>query len=100
MGWRWRKTVNLGGGARITTTTEGVGVSCGVAGFRLGKSPNGSVWISFSVPGTGINFIKNIIPKSKLPVSQPPKTPAHQNVTSVAMSENQRVLQEIRKKQP
>jgi len=60
MGWRWRKSANVGGGVRINTSQSGVGCSWGVPGFRIGKSAFGNWWISVGVPGTGLSLYRVI----------------------------------------
>lgn len=103
MGWRWRKSINLGGGARTTMTARGMGVSWGIAGFRIGRAPTGSLWASFTIPGTGISFFKYLSPKSKLAgTSQQPLIPVQAPLSTqlphssgTPMTHNQRVLDEI-----
>jgi hypothetical protein len=58
MGWRWRKSTNVGGGVRINTSQSGVGYSWGIPGFRIGKSASGNWWISVGIPGTGLSFYR------------------------------------------
>jgi hypothetical protein len=55
MGFRLRKSVNLGGGARLNLSKSGVGASVGTKGFRVGAGPSGSR-ANVSVPGTGIGY--------------------------------------------
>lgn len=57
MGWRWRRSINAGG-ARTTLSKSGVGFSYGFAGLRIGRSPSGNYWVSATIPGTGMSFIK------------------------------------------
>jgi len=106
MGWRWRNSTNLGGGARTTMTSRGMGVSWGLAGFRIGRSPGGAIWVSFSIPGTGISFFKKLPNRGNLaqqplpPVAQqsqistpsPPPQPSVNPLTA-----NQKVLEEIKR---
>lgn len=40
MGFRFRKSINLGGGVRINLSKSGIGYSFGVPGLRYTKSPN------------------------------------------------------------
>jgi hypothetical protein len=67
MGWRWRESVSLGGGARTTLTAHGMGISWGIGGLRVGRSPTGSLWVSFTIPGTGIGFIKYLSSQASRP---------------------------------
>jgi TM2 domain-containing membrane protein YozV/predicted RNA-binding Zn-ribbon protein involved in translation (DUF1610 family) len=55
MGWRFRKSVRLGGGVRLNLSRSGIGVSVGVKGFRVGVGPRGGR-ITASIPGTGISY--------------------------------------------
>ena len=105
MGWRWRKSINLGGGVRTTMTARGVGASWGLAGLRIGRSPTGSLWVSFTIPGTGINFFKYLSPQgaqTSQPSQQqpgltaPPPLPPLQHPPDTPLTANQRVLEEIR----
>jgi hypothetical protein len=106
MAWRWRKSIGLGGGARTTISPNGIGVSWGFAGFRFGRSPNGSRWISYTIPLTGISFFRYInqrasatSPNSKASsqaltaavITQPPVS-----TQSTPLTANQRVLEKIK----
>lgn len=55
MGWRVRKSVNLGRGVRLNLSRSGIGVSAGVKGLRFSTGPRGSR-ITASIPGTGISY--------------------------------------------
>ena len=57
MGFRFRKSVNLGKGLRINFSKSGVGFSFGVPGFRITKKADGGVRETFSIPGTGISYV-------------------------------------------
>lgn len=39
---------------------SGVGWSWGIPGFRIGKSADGTTWISVGIPGTGLYFTKRL----------------------------------------
>ena len=56
MGFRFRKSVNIGG-FRINFSKSGVGYSVGGKGFRYTKKANGGHRSTFSVPGTGISYV-------------------------------------------
>lgn len=58
MGIRLRKSVNLGGGARINFSKKGVGGSIGVKGARITKKSGGGVRKTVGIPGTGISYVK------------------------------------------
>ena len=56
MGFRYRKSINLGGGFRINLSKSGVGYSWGTKGFRITKTANGKTRKTYSIPGTGISY--------------------------------------------
>lgn len=57
MGFRYRKSFNLGGGFRINLSKSGVGYSWGVKGYRVTKTANGRTRRTASIPGTGISYV-------------------------------------------
>ena len=57
MGFRYRKSINLGGGFRINISKSGVGYSWGVKGYRVTKTAKGTARRTASIPGTGISFV-------------------------------------------
>ena len=57
MGFRYRKSINLGGGFRINLSKSGIGYSWGVKGYRVTKTANGGVRRTVSIPGTGISHV-------------------------------------------
>lgn len=89
MGFRYRKSINLGGGFRINLSKSGVGYSWGTKGFRVGKTASGRTRTTYSIPGTGISYVsesggrkrqggnQNQRRKQPLPHNNPP-TPARQ----------------------
>lgn len=58
MGWRYRKSINLGGGFRINLSKSGIGYSWGVKGFRVTKTASGRTRTTYSIPGTGISYVE------------------------------------------
>lgn len=58
MGFRFRKSVNLGP-ARLNFSKSGVGYSVGVKGFRYTKKTGGGTRTTASIPGTGISYVKD-----------------------------------------
>lgn len=64
MGFRYRKSINLGGGTRLNISKSGFGLSTGIKGFRVGVGPKG-VRTTASIPGTGISYIKQSSFKKK-----------------------------------
>lgn len=65
MGWRYRKSINLGGGFKINISKSGIGYSWGFPGYRHTYSANGSQRKTYSIPGTGISYVENIGRKNK-----------------------------------
>jgi len=57
MGLRFRKSINLGGGARLNISKSGIGYSMGTKGFRATKTSRGSIRTTASIPGTGISYV-------------------------------------------
>lgn len=55
MGFRFGKSINLGGGARVNLSRSGVGLSVGGKGGRVGIGPRGG-YSSLNIPGTGISY--------------------------------------------
>ncbi len=64
MGFRYRKSINLGGGFRINLSKSGVGYSWGVKGYRVTKTANGRTRRTMSIPGTGISYVSESGKKS------------------------------------
>ena len=52
MGLRFRKSINLGGGARINLSKSGIGFSIGTKGYRYTKTATGRDRTTVSIPGT------------------------------------------------
>lgn len=59
MGFRFRKSINLGGGARLNLSKSGIGASAGGKGFRVTKKAGGGTRTTASIPGTGISYVKD-----------------------------------------
>ena len=55
MGFTYRKSVNLGP-FRVNLSESGIGYSVGGRGFRVGTTPRGKKYSSFSIPGTGVGY--------------------------------------------
>ena len=60
MGYRFRKSINLGRGFKVNLSKSGIGYSWGIPGIRYSKSANGHGKLTFSIPGTGISYVKDI----------------------------------------
>jgi len=58
MGFRLRRSINLGGGFRINLSKTGIGYSWGVPGYRVTKTARGTTRTTYSIPGTGISWVQ------------------------------------------
>ena len=58
MGFRMRKSINLGGGFRVNLSKTGIGYSWGVPGYRITKTARGSTRRTYSAPGTGLSYVE------------------------------------------
>ena len=76
MGFRYRKSFNVGGGFRINVSKSGVGYSWGTKGFRVTQTSGGRLRKTYSVPGTGFSYVSETVSKRKrsnqcgVPISQ------------------------------
>lgn len=57
MGFRFRKSINLGGGFKINLSKSGIGYSWGTKGYRVTKTARGTTRRTYSIPGTGISWV-------------------------------------------
>lgn len=57
MGFRFQKSIKLGGGARLNISKSGLGASVGTKGLRIGTGPRGTR-LTTSIPGTGLGYTK------------------------------------------
>ncbi|NLY44738.1 MAG: DUF4236 domain-containing protein [Tissierella sp.] len=58
MGFRFRKSINLGGGFRVNMSKSGIGYSWGVPGYRVTKTAKGRTRKTYSIPGTGLSYVE------------------------------------------
>lgn len=65
MAFKYRKSINLGGGFRINLSKSGVGYSWGIPGYRITKTANGRVRKTYSIPGTGVSYSEEYCRGSK-----------------------------------
>lgn len=77
MGYRFRRSINLGGGFRINVSKSGIGYSWGVPGFRVTKTARGTVRTTYSIPGTGISYVEESGKRQSAPSSRPTVTPEY-----------------------
>ena len=85
MGFRFRKSINLGGGFRINISKSGVGYSWGVKGYRITKTARGTVRHTASLPGTGLSYVEETRKKSPSPA---PNTQINGNVYGTEFIQN------------
>lgn len=70
MGWRYRKSINLGGGFRINLSKSGIGYSWGFPGYRHTYSVNGTQRKTYSIPGTGISYVEGSGKRNNNPTNE------------------------------
>lgn len=58
MGWRYRKSINVGLGFRINISKSGIGYSWGGPGYRKTWKANGGTRTTYSIPGTGLSYVE------------------------------------------
>lgn len=111
MGWRYRKSINLGGGFRINLSKSGIGYSWGFPGYRHTYNANGSQRKTYSIPGTGISYIEESGKRNKnsgnnsnnnLNYNQNTKlitgdTEYYQNINISNMGKDDEILKQINK---
>ncbi|ANY68774.1 hypothetical protein BBD42_21610 [Paenibacillus sp. BIHB 4019] len=54
--FRFRKSINLGGGVKLNAGKKGLGISAGVKGLRVSHGADGKTRVTASMPGTGISY--------------------------------------------
>jgi len=82
MGWRFHKSINLGGGARMNISKSGIGYSFGGKGFRVAFLPDGRIRQTITIPGTGLSYIDEI----GSPQTQPSENGVYQSWTGHAIT--------------
>lgn len=65
MGFRFRKSINLGNGLRVNLSKSGIGYSWGVPGYRNTITAKGRHRRTYSIPGTGLSFVEESGSKKK-----------------------------------
>lgn len=65
MGFRFRKSINLGHGVRVNLSKSGIGYSVGAPGIRVTKTAKGRIRTTASVPGTGISYVSETLTKKQ-----------------------------------
>lgn len=64
MGFRFRKSINLGG-VRVNLSKSGIGYSVGTKGARITKTANGRTRTTLSIPNTGLSYVSESSKKKK-----------------------------------
>ena len=57
MGFRARKSINLGGGVRLSATKTGLSLSVGARGARHSAHISGRRTASVGIPGSGVGYM-------------------------------------------
>lgn len=70
MGFRFRKSINLGKGVRINFNKKSAGISFGTKGARYSVNSNGRRTASVGIPGTGLYYTKTSGGSSHKKISQ------------------------------
>lgn len=65
MGFRYRKSINIGGGFRINMSKSGIGYSWGTKGYRISKTARGNIRKTATLPGTGLSYVEELSNKNK-----------------------------------
>jgi hypothetical protein len=60
LAFRYRKSVKLAPGVRMTVSKSGVGYSVGGKGYRVTKRADGRIQQTASLPGTGIGYTSSV----------------------------------------
>ena len=65
MGFKFRKSFNLGGGFRVNLSKSGIGYSWGGKGFRITHTSKGKIKARYSLPIKGLSYTKTLNSKQK-----------------------------------
>lgn len=57
MGFRFKKSFNLGKGLKINLSKHGIGYSIGTKGVRVTKTAKGTTRKTLTLPGTGLSYV-------------------------------------------
>lgn len=72
MGFRFRKSVKVMPGVRLTFTHRGTSVRVGPRNVGISKGPSGTR-VGASIPGTGISYSEKLSNKKPLPAPPAPR---------------------------
>lgn len=65
MGFRFRKSIKVGGGFRINLSKSGIGYSWSVPGYRITKTATGRTRSTYSKQKTGLSYVQESSTHSK-----------------------------------
>lgn len=65
MGFRFRKSINLGAGFKINLSKSGIGYSWGTRGYRISRTVQETMRRTYSIPGTGISYVDESDPHNR-----------------------------------
>src|SRR4051794_30432232 len=79
MGIRFRRSIKIAPGIRLSVTKTGIGVSAGIRGARYSVHSSGRRTTTFGIPGTGLSHVSTTYgsrPESRAPSSTavPPRS--------------------------
>lgn len=79
MGWRFRRSIKIAPGVRLSFGKKSASVRIGGRGFGVTKSTTGRTTVSSGIPGTGLYYRETITPAKRVsPVKRArPASPAH-----------------------
>ena len=80
MGFRFRKSMKILPGVRLTIGKKSVGISAGVPGARVSLNSGGRVTTSAGIPGSGLYWTESKSLKKKRAKSKTPRTVASSRV--------------------
>ena len=76
MGFRFRKSINLGSGFKVNLSKSGVGYSWGTKGVRYTKTASGKKRTTLSIPGQEYPMSLNPAARKKHKIRKLPSLPA------------------------
>ena len=88
MGFRFRKSINLGGGFKVNLSKSGVGYSWGTKGARYTKTAKGKTRTTLSIPGTGISHVSESGGKKRTTKQKNTRTTSNFSATNPNNTDN------------
>lgn len=83
MGFRYRKSINLGGGFRVNFSKSGIGYSWGTKGYRVTKKAGGGTRRTYSIPGSGLSWTEDSGGRKKTSGRKSVSRPIEQNTGAI-----------------